>query len=95
MLGAALLASAAAVADDIRTERVRKKRATSATVEDSIKGCQGAGYVLGAQKGQSMNFSMATDNTANYFSILAPVKNDEAMFKRPSRRDGFGLAPTL
>ncbi|SDW52649.1 hypothetical protein [Thiocapsa roseopersicina] len=80
-LGVALLVSAAAVADDTRTERVHfKKGATSATVEDTIKGYQSVDYVLGARAGQSMNVSMATDNSANYFNILAPGKNDEAMF---------------
>ena len=80
-LGVALLVSAAAAADDTRTERVQfKKGATSATVEDTIKGYQSVDYVLGARAGQSMNVSMATDNSANYFNILAPGKNDEAMF---------------
>ncbi|NEV64625.1 DNA breaking-rejoining protein [Thiorhodococcus minor] len=81
LIGAALLASTTAMAGDIRTERVHfKKGASSATVEDSIKGYQGVDYVLGARKGQSMNVSMATNNTANYFNILAPGKTDEAMF---------------
>jgi hypothetical protein len=65
-LGIALLVSAAAASEDTRKERVHfKKGATSATVEDSIKGCQSVDYVLGARAGQSMNVSMATDNSAN------------------------------
>ena len=80
-LGVALLVSAAATADDTRTERVHfKKGAISATVEDTIKGYQSVDYVLGARAGQSMNVSMATDNSANYFNILAPGKTDAAMF---------------
>ncbi len=80
-LGVALLVSSVATADDTRTERVHfKKGATSATVEDSIKGYQSVDYVLGARAGQSMNVSMATNNSANYFNILAPGKEDEAMF---------------
>lgn len=89
-LGAVLLASAAAAADEIRTERVHfKEGATSATVEGSIKGYESVDYVLGARKGQSMNVSMATDNRSNYFNILAPGKNDEAMFIGSTSGDQF------
>jgi hypothetical protein len=67
--------------DEIRTERVHFKHgATSAVVEDSIKGYQTVDYVLGAKQGQTMNVSMATDNGANYFNILAPGENEVAMF---------------
>jgi hypothetical protein len=70
-----------ALADDIRTERVQfHKGANSATVEDSIKGYEGVDYVLGAKEGQLMNVSMATDNGAAYFNIIAPGKENEAMF---------------
>jgi len=80
-LTAALFVATPALADDIRTERVHfNKGANSATVEGSIKGYETVDYVLGAHKGQSMNVSMATDNTANYFNIIAPGKADEAMF---------------
>jgi hypothetical protein len=37
-------------------------------------------YVLEASKGQHMNVSMATDNGASYFNILAPGEKDVAMF---------------
>jgi hypothetical protein len=37
-------------------------------------------YLLGAKHGQSMNVSLATDNGANYFNIIAPGKGDEALF---------------
>jgi hypothetical protein len=68
-------------AGDIRTERVHfKTGATSAVVEGSIKGYESVDYVLGARKGQYMNVSMATDNTANDFNILAPGETDVAMF---------------
>jgi hypothetical protein len=82
-VSAATLAFAAtlALAADIRTERVQfHKGANSATVEDSIKGYEGVDYVLGAKEGQLMNVSMATDNGANYFNIIAPGKENEAMF---------------
>ena len=37
-------------------------------------------YLLGAKQGQYMNVSMATDNGANYFNIIAPGKADETLF---------------
>jgi hypothetical protein len=80
-LAALLLATAPAWGDDTRTERVQfHKGANSATVEGKITGYQSVDYVLGARKEQSMNVSMATDNTANYFNIIAPGKADEGMF---------------
>lgn len=64
-----------------RTQRVQfPSGSTSATVEDRIVGYDSVDYVLGAQAGQTMNVSMATDNGANYFNILPPGSNDEAIF---------------
>jgi hypothetical protein len=80
----ALLACAASVAyaaDQIRTQRVRfEKGATSAVVEGHITGYETVDYVVGAGKGQFMNVSMATDNTASYFNILAPGETEVAFF---------------
>lgn len=76
-----LLPAPSAAQDDIRTERVQFARgATSATVESSIRGYDAVDYLLGASAGQYMNVSMATDNSANYFNILAPGETDVAMF---------------
>jgi hypothetical protein len=81
---AALIAFATSTAfagDDIRTERVQFKPGTSsATIKGKIKGYETVDYVLEASKGQQMNVSMATNNGANYFNILAPGENDVAMF---------------
>ncbi|MDJ0658274.1 MAG: hypothetical protein QNJ42_02165 [Crocosphaera sp.] len=67
--------------NDIRTVGIHfAPGATSAVVEDSITGYETVDYVLGARKGQYMNLSMATDNTANYFNILAPHEDAIAMF---------------
>lgn len=67
--------------NDIRTIGVQFARgANSAVVEDSITGYQVVDYVLSARQGQSMNVSMATNNTANYFNILAPHEDAIAMF---------------
>ena len=84
LLIAALLAfmvSPVLARDDIRTEQVHFKHgASSATIKGKIKGYEGVDYVLEASKGQQMNVSMATDNGANYFNILAPGENEAAMF---------------
>jgi hypothetical protein len=77
----AFLAAVAIAQSDMRTERVQfEKGANSAVVEGSITGYETVDYVLGAKKGQYMNVSMATTNTANYFNILAPGENQVAMF---------------
>jgi hypothetical protein len=77
-----LLAPSALLAQrNIHTERVRfEQGATSAVVERSITGYEIVDYVLSARKGQYMNVSMATDNSGNYFNILAPGENEVAMF---------------
>jgi hypothetical protein len=89
VLGPSLLAAAfvvlavpAAIAQtDIRTERVHfKAGANSAVVEGKITGYETVDYVLEAGKGQRMNVSMATNNGANYFNILAPGQDEVAMF---------------
>ena len=57
--------------NDIRTVGVQFARSTnSAVIEDSITGYEVIDYVLRAREGQSMNVSMATDNTSNYFNIV-------------------------
>lgn len=75
------LVASSAVAGDIRTERVHfAKGATSATVNGTLTGYETVDYVLGAAKGQYMNVSMATPNTATYFNLLAPGENEVAFF---------------
>ena len=67
--------------NDIRTVGVQFARSTnSAVIEDSITGYEVIDYVLRAREGQSMNVSMATDNTSNYFNILAPHEDAIAIF---------------
>lgn len=83
MVLAALAAASTATqaADDIRTERVQfAPGATSATVATRITGYETVDYVLGARAGQYANISMATDNGANYFNIIAPGETDVAFF---------------
>ncbi|MFW2364922.1 MAG: hypothetical protein ACN4GW_00785 [Desulforhopalus sp.] len=76
-LGGGILAAR----EDIRVERVSFERGkNSATIESSITGYAVIDYVLGARQGQYMKVSMATDNGANYFNILAPGENQVAIF---------------
>lgn len=75
------LLTSAASADEIRQERVQFDRGeNSATIEASITGYDTVDYVLGATRGQQMTVSMATDNQASYFNIMAPGEDDVAMF---------------
>lgn len=84
------VALAAVQADDTRTERVQFAHgANSATVEASITGYETVDYVLGAAKGQAMNVSMATDNKSNYFNILPPGSDAEAMFIGSTKGNQF------
>jgi len=89
-LAAAIPLAAPAAADDIRTERVRfAPGATSAVIETSIKGRATVDYLLGARAGQYMNVSMATDNGANYFNILAPGETEVAIFNGSFHENQF------
>jgi len=72
---------AARAGSEIRTERIHfAKGATSAVVEGTIRGYRTVDYVLGASKGQLMNVSLTTKNTATYFNILAPGETEVAFF---------------
>lgn len=76
-----LATPASSAQSDIRTEKVHfKAGANSAVVEGKITSYETVDYVLEASKGQHMNVSMATNNGANYFNILAPGENEVAMF---------------
>ena len=71
----------AAAERDMRSERVQfAPGATSATVEASIRGYETVDYVLRLGAGQYLNVSMATDNSASYFNILAPGEDTVAFF---------------
>lgn len=76
--------------NEIRQERVQfKTGAVSAVVEGSIAGYETIDYVLSAKEGQYMNVSMATDNTSNYFNVLAPGENETAMFNSSMAENQF------
>jgi len=66
---------------DIQTSPVQFKKGTrSATIEGSIKGGQTIDYTLRARAGQTMSVMLATKHGTNYFNVLPPGSNDEALF---------------
>jgi hypothetical protein len=56
------------------------KGASSTTIKGSLKGDQTIDYKLGARAGQSMTVKLHTGNGSNYFNVLPPGSNDEAVF---------------
>ncbi|WP_084399617.1 hypothetical protein [Pseudotamlana agarivorans] len=65
----------------IKTEEVHFDKGTSGTfIESSIKGEQIVDYKINVRKGQFMNVSMVTDNTANYFNIMEPGEEYVAIY---------------
>ena len=92
---AGLGSAVAGSSEEIKVERVSFERGkNSATFESSITGYAVIDYVLGARQGQYMNVSMATDNGANYFNILAPGEDQVAMFNGSINGNQFeGILP--
>lgn len=90
-----LAVPATMAASDIRTQQVQFKKGTSGTViSSSIKGYEIVDYVVRASAGQIMNASLATQNTATYFNILAPKENETAMFIGSNSGNQFeGILP--
>jgi hypothetical protein len=67
--------ASAAVAQDIRTERVRFAAGTSSTtVQDSITGYESVAYKVGAEAGQRMTVTLSPGNLQTYFNVYAPGK---------------------
>ncbi|MGI9535597.1 MAG: hypothetical protein ACR2PB_00900 [Desulfocapsaceae bacterium] len=91
----ALMGGVLAASEDIKVERVKFERGKNgATIKSSIAGYAVVDYVLGARQGQYMNVSMATDNGANYFNILAPGENQVAMFNGSINENQYeGILP--
>lgn len=86
--------SAVAQAGDIQTKTVQfAKGHSSATLKGAIKGNQTIDYTLRAKAGQTMSVSLKTSNGANYFNVLPPGSNDEALFVGSS--DGNEWTGTL
>jgi hypothetical protein len=76
-----LMVSTVAHAHGIETRAVQfAKGKSSATIKGSLKGEQTIDYTLRAKAGQTMSVKLATKNGANYFNVLPPGSNDEAIF---------------
>ena len=83
LLAFGLLASGliALAADGIETKPLQfAKGASSATVQDSLKGDATIDYTLRARAGQTMRVTLTTSNGANYFNVLPPGSDDVAIF---------------
>jgi hypothetical protein len=73
--------STVAQADGIKTQAVQfAKGKTSATIKGAIKGDQTIDYTLRARAGQTMSVKLATKHGANYFNVLPPGSEGEAIF---------------
>lgn len=69
------------VAADIQTKPLQfAKGSSAATIKGSLKGEQTIDYTLRAKAGQTMSVKLATSKGANYFNVLPPGSNDEALF---------------
>jgi len=76
-----LMLSSLARADGIETRAVQfAKGKSSATIKGTIRGDQTIDYTLRAKAGQTMSVKLATSKGANYFNVLPPGSNDEALF---------------
>ena len=76
-----LTLASVAHAEEIQSHAVTfNKGGSSATITGKIKGSQTIDYFLSAKAGQNMKIALKTNNGANYFNVLPPGSNDEAIF---------------
>ena len=76
-----LIVSPVVHAGEIRTQAVQfVKGHSSATLKGTIKGDQTVDYTLRARAGQTMSVALKTGNDANYFNVLPPGSDAEAIF---------------
>ena len=72
---------AALAADGVMTKQVQFDRGnSSATIKGTIKGDQTIDYILHAKAGQTMSVKLAASKVTNYFNVLPPGSNGEAIF---------------
>ena len=75
------IAATPAWSGDIRTERIHFQRGEiGATIKGRIKGYHSVDYKLRARAGQFMNVGLRSDNSSNYFNVMAPGETDVAFF---------------
>ncbi|MDO6760125.1 hypothetical protein Q4566_07925 [Tamlana sp. 2_MG-2023] len=78
---ASFLAVSSLHAQGVKKEVVKFEEGKFSTIiENSLKGEQTVDYTVNVKKGQSLNVSMDTDNTANYFNIMEPEEEYVAIF---------------
>ena len=76
-----LMTTSLVYAYGIETREVQfAKGKSSAIIRSTIKGDQTIDYTLRARAGQTMSVTLATRNGSNYFNVLPPGSNDEALF---------------
>ncbi|HMS27717.1 MAG TPA: hypothetical protein PKC80_10160 [Burkholderiaceae bacterium] len=80
----------------IQTQAVHfAKGHTSATMKGSVKGDQTIDYTVRAKAGQTMSVQLASKHRSNYFNVLPPGSNDEALFVGSSDGNAWtGKLPT-
>lgn len=70
-----------AAENTMRSEAVHfKKGSSGATIRGQVHGSATVDYLVGAKQGQRMTVQLRTDNRANYFNILLPGAQAEAMY---------------
>jgi hypothetical protein len=91
---AALTFAAAALAADLREERIRfEKGASEATVTGHLAGDLTVDYKVRASAGQTLAVELRESNPSNYFNVLPPGSADVAMFVGQDGGDFRGLLP--
>ena len=70
------------------------KGSSAAQIKGSIKGDHYVDYQLQASAGQTLKISLQAGNGQNYFNVLAPLRQDEAMYVGSSDDNQFeGVLP--
>lgn len=81
LTGVMLIIASIAHAEEIQSRLVTfEKGHTAITIADKIKGGQTIDYVLHAKEGQNVKIALKTNHGANYFNVLPPGSNGEAIF---------------
>lgn len=81
LIGLMSIIASIAHAEEIQSRVVTfSKGHTATTITAKIKGSQTIDYLLRAKAGQNMKIALKTNHGANYFNVLPPGSNDEAIF---------------
>jgi hypothetical protein len=80
-LAACLLVGQALADTDIRSERVQfEPGAFGTTIARTITGRETIDYLVGARAGQTLSVTLKTEHSANYFNVIPPDADNEAVF---------------